>query len=117
MEHYKPGLHILSTFTATAGKLQDMDTCRDLFDQLIAAHQLVKVGETYHSFPGSGFTATVCLTESHISIHTWPEYGHATFDVFLSNYRMDNEEKVRAIYAAVISTFEATENNRQEIWR
>jgi S-adenosylmethionine decarboxylase len=117
MEQYKPGLHLLATFTAPETALQDIEACRALFDRLISANQLVKVGETYHSFPGSGFTATVCLTESHISIHTWPEYGHATFDVFLSNYKMDNEPKVRAIYNAVIGAFTAVEVNRHEIRR
>lgn len=117
MEQYNPGLHLLATFTAPAASLEDMEACRNLFNELIEEHQLVKVGETYYSFTGSGFTATICLTESHISIHTWPEYGHATFDVFLSNYRNDNEPKVRAIYDAVIRSFAAIEVNRQEIRR
>ena len=117
MDQYKPGLHLLATFTATTSFLSDKEACRQLFDKLIAEHALVNVGETYHSFPGNGFTATVCLTESHISIHTWPEYGHATFDVFLSNFRMNNEDKVRAIYQSVLAAFEATEQSKQEVWR
>jgi len=54
MEQYKPGLHLLATFTAPETALQDIEACRALFDRLISANQLVKVGETYHSFPGSG---------------------------------------------------------------
>lgn len=117
MEQYSPGLHILASFKAPADLLQDAGRCRQLFDALIERFELEKVGETYHSFPGTGFTSVVCLTESHLSIHTWPEFGHATFDVFLSNFRRDNSDKVHAIYQAVLAGFEAEEMNRQEIQR
>lgn len=30
-----------------------------------------------------GFTATLILAESHMSIHTWPEYNLATVDIFM----------------------------------
>jgi S-adenosylmethionine decarboxylase len=32
--------------------------------------------------PESGYTGFVTLAESHISIHTWPEYGYAAIDLF-----------------------------------
>lgn len=37
-----------------------------------------------HSFgEGQGVTGVALLAESHISIHTWPEYGTACIDIFL----------------------------------
>jgi S-adenosylmethionine decarboxylase len=37
-----------------------------------------------HSFgPGQGVTGVAMLAESHISIHTWPEYGSACVDLFM----------------------------------
>jgi len=37
-----------------------------------------------HSFGiGQGVTGVAMLAESHISIHTWPEYGYAAVDIFL----------------------------------
>jgi len=65
---------------------------KHLFDSLIVEHKLSKVGEVYHQFQNSGFTAMVCLTESHISIHTWPEFNRVTFDVFLSNFMNYNND-------------------------
>jgi len=116
--HYKPGLHILSEFNSPKDELLLRSTeCRMLFDGLIDEYGLSKVGEVYHDFDGGGFTAVVCLTESHLSIHTWPEYGLATFDVFLSNFRNDNEEKVRKIHAQVLHFFEGTERQKTELTR
>lgn len=122
MPSYTPGLHILATFAADAPQLCAADACRTFFDAQIQAFQLAKVGEAYHRFPASethagGFTAVVALTESHLSIHTWPEYGLATFDVFLSNFRRDNAAAVRGIYAATLAFFEGTELAKTELHR
>jgi len=115
---YSPGLHILSEFTSNQIQLLfNSAQCRVLFDELIATNQLEKVGEVYHDFENGGFTAVVCLTESHMSIHTWPEYKLATFDVFLSNYKRDNSDKVRRIYESVLSFFEGVEMQKNEIVR
>lgn len=117
MTTYTPGLHILATFSAPADRLIDVAACRVTFDRLIAELGLTKVGEAYHAFPEGGFTAVVCLTESHVSIHTWPEFGLATFDVFLSNFRGDNTTKVETFYAETLRQFEGTEQTKHQIRR
>lgn len=114
---YRPGLHILANFQAEAAVLRDMERCRERFDCIIRDSQLQKVGEAYHAFPGAGFTAVIALTESHLSIHTWPEHGIATFDVFLSNFLRDNTEIVRAVYASTLAAFDATELSKTELRR
>ena len=118
MSSYHPGLHILSTFEAPLSALTDVESCRAGFNRLIQELELAKVGEVYYSFPNGGFTAVICLTESHVSIHTWPENGLATFDVFLSNFQHDNTPKVRRFYEESLRIFEATAVlNEQEITR
>ena len=34
-------------------------------------------------FPGGGVAGVLVLSESHISIHTWPEFGYAAIDIFM----------------------------------
>ncbi|MBW4888303.1 S-adenosylmethionine decarboxylase [Mucilaginibacter sp. HMF5004] len=115
---YQPGLHILVEFSVSnILSLSTSVNCKVFFDRLIVDHSLEKVGEVYHDFDGAGFTAVVCLTESHLSIHTWPEFNLATFDIFLSNYQKDNSDKVRAIYSDVLEFFEATEMKKTELVR
>ena len=117
MSGYNPGLHILCTFSAGGTVLNDPQACARAFDSIISDLALHKVGEVYHHFPGGGFTAVVCLTESHVSIHTWPEFGVATFDVFLSNFEKDNTEKVKLFVDSAIRSFDATIISKQEITR
>ncbi len=37
----------------------------------------------HHFSPNGGISGVAVLAESHISVHTWPEYGYAAFDVFM----------------------------------
>lgn len=116
--NYNPGLHILSEFKSdNTEQLSSFDDCKNLFNKLITENGLEKVGEVYHDFPNGGFTAVICLTESHLSIHTWPEFKLATFDIFLSNYQKDNTQKVKEIYQSVLSFFEGEEIKKTEIVR
>lgn len=36
-----------------------------------------------HKFGEGGFTFAIILSESHASVHTWPEHGIACFDIFM----------------------------------
>lgn len=115
---YKPGLHILAEFNSEKSEyLFSYAACKVLFNQLIVKYELAQVGEVYHDFENGGFTAVLCLTESHLSIHTWPEFKLATFDIFLSNYKKNNEPKVKGIYAEVLSFFDGEERQKTELIR
>lgn len=40
--------------------------------------------EHFHVFSeGGGVSGVIVLSESHISIHTWPERGYAAIDIFM----------------------------------
>ena len=48
-----------------------------------AAGATILFSHVHHFGAGSGVTGVVLLAESHISIHTWPEFGFAAADIFL----------------------------------
>jgi S-adenosylmethionine decarboxylase len=104
-----PGLHIVANFAVSdASKLFQSQPFRDFIKDQIRQNSLKDVGSVFHDFEGGGFTAVVCLTESHLSIHTWPENSYITFDIFLSNYLKDNRELTRRLYLKVKEYFNAT---------
>lgn len=84
---------------------------------MIAAFALNKLGEVYHNFSPQGFTAVVCLSESHISIHTWPEHDLVNLDIYLSNHERSNDETVDRIFNEVVSFYNATIESEQRIIR
>ena len=36
----------------------------------------------FHQFSPQGVSGAVIIAESHLSLHTWPEYGYAAADIF-----------------------------------
>ena len=40
------------------------------------------LGESFHRFSPHGISGVVVIAESHLCIHTWPEYGYAAADIF-----------------------------------
>ena len=40
------------------------------------------IGESFHQFQPQGVTGILAIAESHLCIHTWPEYGYAAVDIF-----------------------------------
>jgi S-adenosylmethionine decarboxylase len=104
-----PGLHIVANFAVSDHrKLAGFQSFKNFIDAQIIQHNLSKVGEVYHDFENGGYTGVVCLTESHLSIHTWPENQYLTFDVFLSNHLKDNSVVTRLLYQQVKEYFNAT---------
>jgi len=52
-----------------------------MVDACVAAQATV-VAHTFHTFSPFGVSGVVVIAESHVAIHTWPEYGYAAVDIF-----------------------------------
>ena len=62
-----------------------LDDTKKLEEALLKAAERagMKVcGSAFHKFNPHGVTGVVIVAESHLSIHTWPEYGYAALDIF-----------------------------------
>lgn len=115
---YKPGLHLIASLQCSnLNYLEKADYLKSVIDQQIAFHQLQNLGEVYHQFVPGGFTAIVCLSESHISAHSWPEHGLLNIDIYLSNFQRVNNGVVTSIFTTIVDKLEATILNHQEIVR
>ena len=105
---YSPGLHKLVTLHVDEiTKLTDSQGFVDITNSILNKYELEKVGVVVHDFENNSFTISFCLKESHICIHTWPEYNQLTLDVYLCNYLQDNSQKVRDVMADYITYFNA----------
>ena len=47
------------------------------------------VGHSFYKFNPHGISGLVIITESHLAIHTWPEFGYAAIDVFTCGKTVD----------------------------
>ena len=78
---------------------------------------LTVVGDSFHQFEPQGVTGTVLLAESHIAIHTWPEAGFVTVDVYVCNLQTDNTAKAEHVFRALEAALKPQRTRFQAIHR
>ena len=77
------GTHLLVELrSADPKKLDDLQYIREALLYAARTSGATVLGDTFHRFSPQGVTGIVAIAESHISIHTWPEFGYAAVDVF-----------------------------------
>jgi len=47
------------------------------------------ISHNFHKFSPHGISGTVVIAESHVAIHTWPEYNYAAVDIFTCGETID----------------------------
>ena len=71
--------------------LNDLSYVRSTLTRAAKAVGATIIGESFHKFSPHGVTGVLAIAESHICIHTWPEYGYAAVDVFTCGEGFDPE--------------------------
>lgn len=54
--------------------------------RISGAHMVQSV---IHEFNPHGVSGVIVIEESHISVHTWPEYGYCALDIFTCGEEID----------------------------
>jgi spermidine synthase len=77
------GNHILVEFTGCSPEIMNdvASIERDMVEAAVKAEMTV-INSTFHHFSPYGVSGVVVVQESHLAIHTWPEYGYAAVDIF-----------------------------------
>ncbi len=118
------GLHLIAELYACQGDrrlLDDVETLRTLCLSLCEAPGLTPLGALFHQFgdreqPG-GVTGAIILAESHLAVHTWPETGGVTLDLYVCNFSQDNRGAAREVSARLIAAFAPLRRVEREIER
>ena len=82
--HLSPsGQHLLLDYwDCDRSLLNDAKELTRILEHAAAAAGATVISTQSHSFETQGVTAITLLAESHISIHTWPESGYASVDIY-----------------------------------
>ena len=62
--------------------LNDLDFLKRALLMAASESGATVLGESFHQFKPQGVSGVVIIAESHLVIHTWPEYGYAAVDIF-----------------------------------
>ncbi|CCQ93888.1 S-adenosylmethionine decarboxylase proenzyme [[Clostridium] ultunense Esp] len=90
MEDRRLGRHILVEFYNCDNQL--LNDTRLIENYMVEAANQAKatvVKSVFHTFNPWGVSGVVVIQESHLTIHTWPEYGYAAVDLFTCGEEVD----------------------------
>jgi S-adenosylmethionine decarboxylase len=74
-------LHVLDAWVRDTTVLTDAPRLREILRAGAEAGGASVVGEEFHVFPNGAVTGVLVLAQSHLSIHTWPEFALANVDL------------------------------------
>jgi S-adenosylmethionine decarboxylase proenzyme len=103
--------------------MTQVDALRTLCVDAVSVVGLSPVAERFHAFAPAqggepaGITGVVLLAESHVAIHTWPEQGGVTLDVYVCNLGQDNSAKAQALMQRLVEAFAPTQSRVQSLRR
>jgi S-adenosylmethionine decarboxylase len=92
-EYKSSGKHMICDFKGiqNVGLLNNMEGLKDLLKNICLKHDFTILNETAHQFEPIGCSILFLLSESHISIHTFPEKNHMSFDIYTCRQYSNND--------------------------
>lgn len=79
----KLGRHLIAEYAeCSRSKLADTGFIEESMKEAVRKSGATIVRSVFHRYSPQGVSGVVVIAESHMSIHTWPEYGYAAVDFF-----------------------------------
>jgi spermidine synthase len=104
------GRHILVEFSnCNAQVLNDAQIVEEAMINAAKTAGATVINSTFHHFSPWGISGVVVIQESHLAIHTWPEYKYAAVDLFTCGESVDPWvcfEHLKQIFQANYSAME-----------
>lgn len=84
------GNHILVEFSGCEPEIMNgVSTIENAMVEAAESAGATVINSTFHHFSPYGVSGVVVIQESHLAIHTWPEYGYAAVDLFTCGDQVD----------------------------
>ena len=96
--------------------LNNLEKLKKTMIQICDNFSFHNLGEIQHQFTPEGCSIIFLLSESHMTIHTFPEKFYIAFDLYTCRNYTDNSEYIK-IYDFLINILEASNSSIQIIDR
>jgi S-adenosylmethionine decarboxylase len=73
---------LLELFDCDLSAINNLEAVKGALIEAAKRAQATIVDVVFHEFNPFGISGVVVIAESHLSIHTWPEYRYAAVDIF-----------------------------------
>jgi S-adenosylmethionine decarboxylase proenzyme len=93
--------------------LNDLEFLKNFLREIAEQIGATVVNQASHKFSPQGVSCVVLIAESHICIHTWPEYSYASVDIFTCGNSIEPKDAINLI----VGKLEAKESSFIELKR
>jgi len=77
------GRHILAEYYECDIRiLNDLELLEHYMREAVIKSGATIIDSSFHQFSPHGVSGVIVIAESHMAMHTWPEYGYAAVDFF-----------------------------------
>lgn len=115
-EHISSGKHMICDFKNIKNTelLNSLPRLNNMLKEICKTYNFQILNETQHIFQPIGCSILFLLSESHISIHTFPEKYHMAFDIYTCRQYKDNED-YNDIFNYLVDILDASSDSKCEI--
>ena len=84
------GRHILAEYYGCdLDILNDLELLENYMREAVIESGATIIDSIFHQFNPHGISGVIVIAESHMALHTWPEYGYAAIDFFTCGDRVN----------------------------
>ncbi len=104
---------LVEFYDCNSERLNDCQYIGEEMEKAVIAAKATVVSKTFHHFSPFGVSGVIVIAESHVAIHTWPEYQYAAVDIFTCGETIDPW----VIHDLLKTAFESGHASQMEIKR
>ncbi|KPQ00363.1 MAG: S-adenosylmethionine decarboxylase SpeD [Bacteroidetes bacterium HLUCCA01] len=80
---------LVEYYDCDADVINDVAQIENILLSATRAAKASIISHNFHKFSPHGVSGTIVIAESHVAIHTWPEYNYAAVDIFTCGETID----------------------------
>ncbi|MEX0647830.1 MAG: adenosylmethionine decarboxylase [Balneolaceae bacterium] len=80
---------LVEYYDCDQSRINDVSYIENSLIQATKASGATIISHNFHKFSPYGVSGVVVIAESHVAIHTWPEYNYAAVDIFTCGDTID----------------------------
>lgn len=85
---------IVDLYDCDCDRFDDLEWVENVMIEAAQRARATIIDVVFHKFNPMGISGVVVISESHLAIHTWPEYRYAAIDVFTCGDVLDSEAAI-----------------------
>lgn len=80
---------LVEYYSCDESRINDVVFIEQSLINAVKASRATIISHNFHKFSPHGVSGVVVIAESHVAIHTWPEYRYAAVDIFTCGETID----------------------------